>query len=202
MQKTGQKATNKVGLSESNINRKKRLVFKKELHSNLKEVRVNYKGVKVSAYEKDGVVGRYSVKDLTFYPIEDYGVYRNGEHWYLRSKTLLQSNKETTRYRNLSPEQHLISSIKNRAKRTGLDFDINKLTLPKKCPILGLELDYTYGSGRHDNKATVDRIDNSKGYTIENVVVCSWRANRLKNDASLEELEKIYKFVKRHTQRN
>ena len=40
----------------------------------------------------------------------------------------------------------------------------------------------------------MDRRDNSIGYTPENVVVVSWRANRIKSDASAAELQKLANF--------
>ena len=45
-----------------------------------------------------------------------------------------------------------------------------------------------------DNSYSLDRIDSTKGYTIENLMVISNRANRIKNNASNEELEKINEF--------
>jgi hypothetical protein len=42
-----------------------------------------------------------------------------------------------------------------------------------------------------DNSPSLDRIDTSKGYVKGNVWVISWRANKLKSDATLAELESI-----------
>lgn len=35
---------------------------------------------------------------------------------------------------------------------------------------------------------TLDRIDSSKGYTPDNIIVCSWRANNLLKDATAAEM--------------
>lgn len=47
---------------------------------------------------------------------------------------------------------------------------------------------------RRDNSPTLDRIRNELGYVPGNVAVVSYRANRLKSDASLDELRAITKF--------
>ena len=44
------------------------------------------------------------------------------------------------------------------------------------------------GQKRLENSASLDRIDNVKGYIPGNVQVISWRANRVKSDATLDEL--------------
>lgn len=64
------------------------------------------------------------------------------------------------------------------------------------CPIFGVEL--VMGSGtNHKWSPSLDKIVPSKGYVKGNVVVVSLRANMLKSDASINELEAIYKFYKK-----
>src|SRR6266852_3115250 len=60
--------------------------------------------------------------------------------------------------------------------------------LPTHCPILGIQLHYGgNGKGRQDdNSATIDRIDNARGYIRDNVLICSWRANRIKSDETAD----------------
>jgi len=76
------------------------------------------------------------------------------------------------------------------------DFD---LPLPTRCPILGIPL--TYGgngtSRQSDSSATIDEIDNDRGYLKGNVLICSWKANRMKSDASADELLRLGNFSKR-----
>lgn len=72
---------------------------------------------------------------------------------------------------------------------------LESLDLPDVCPILGLELDYTFGKGtRNECSPSIDRIDSNKGYEIGNCIVVSWRANRIKNDGTPEEHRKIAEF--------
>lgn len=92
----------------------------------------------------------------------------------------------------------LYNRLKSSAKKRNIPFsltipELNNLTFPLTCPILGIPLKFN----RHqlqDNSYSIDRIDSSQGYSIDNIVVISWRANRLKNNASLTELNKISNF--------
>ena len=47
-----------------------------------------------------------------------------------------------------------------------------------------------------DYAPSLDRIDPKKGYTKENTIVVSMLANRIKTDASIEQIGKVYKFYK------
>jgi hypothetical protein len=89
----------------------------------------------------------------------------------------------------------LWSSVKNRANRLGLPFDLSPsdIIIPTHCPILGIVIDPSY-TKRSDNSPSVDRVVPSRGYVKGNVVVISWRANRLKSDASVDELRRIASF--------
>jgi len=48
--------------------------------------------------------------------------------------------------------------------------------------------------GNNNNSPSLDRIDNTKGYTPDNVVVVSNRANSIKRDATPDELMAVAKF--------
>jgi hypothetical protein len=95
------------------------------------------------------------------------------------------------------PVRKLIKLARRRAKERGLEFNLTPedVVIPELCPVLGIPL--LVGpceSTWVDGTATLDRIDNSKGYIKGNVLVVSWRANRIKGDASVEELVKLAEF--------
>ena len=91
----------------------------------------------------------------------------------------------------------LYSNIKSRCKRLGREFsiEIEDIIIPEKCPVFGFEL-------KRENRETwmcapsVDRIDSSKGYIKGNVTVVSRRANILKRDATIGELEQLFNYYK------
>lgn len=91
----------------------------------------------------------------------------------------------------------LYNSLKASAKKRNIPFnlkvtELNSLTFPISCPILGIPL--SVNSQQSDNSYSIDRIDSNKGYEIDNIIVISWKANRLKSNASSEDLNKISEF--------
>jgi len=88
-------------------------------------------------------------------------------------------------------------AAKLRSKKKGLEFSItfDDIVLPETCPLLGLKVVIEEFGSRHDSPS-IDRKDPKKGYTKENIWIISTRANILKNNASLEELELLVKNLK------
>lgn len=92
----------------------------------------------------------------------------------------------------------LLQRAKSGARSRKLEFSITAedLPLPAACPILNLQLDYlSLNSTVNPATPSVDRIDNTQGYVPGNVQVISHRANKLKNDASLDELLSLGKWA-------
>lgn len=71
--------------------------------------------------------------------------------------------------------------------------------LPKVCPVLGVPLVYGAEGKRMLNSASVDKLVPAKGYVLENISIISWRANNLKNNASMDEMGKIYAWMQQKT---
>lgn len=93
----------------------------------------------------------------------------------------------------------LLSNATQRAKRAGYEFSLKRedIIIPEKCPALGIELKRE-GRETWFSAPSIDRIDNTKGYTKENIVIVSRRANLLKKDATIEEMIKISEFYKKY----
>jgi hypothetical protein len=90
---------------------------------------------------------------------------------------------------------------KRRAEEKGIPFTItlnhlNDMTIPITCPVLGISMKKGYSNKQSDNSLSIDRIDSKKGYEPGNIMFISWRANRLKNNATEDELIKIGEFYK------
>lgn len=91
----------------------------------------------------------------------------------------------------------LVNSAAQRARKKNLPFKLttNDITIPNYCPVLGIEI-VMDNDKTAENSPSLDRIDNTKGYTKDNVIVISHKANAVKNCANVEELGKIYNFYK------
>ncbi len=101
--------------------------------------------------------------------------------------------------RKRNPRGHLVTEAKSRAKQFGLPFDISvdDINWVTHCPVLGVELVYgrSGGDGHRYNSASLDRRINDLGYVKGNVFVISHRANRMKQDASPEELAALAAYA-------
>ena len=101
------------------------------------------------------------------------------------------------KYETARPEQVLLNRAKQRAKKNNLEFSLKleDIIIPEFCPVLGIPLILKFKTkdGVYKNAPSLDRIDVKKGYTKENSRIISNRANNLKSNATIEELEKILK---------
>lgn len=95
------------------------------------------------------------------------------------------------------PEKYKLKRLKAIAKRKNLDFNLTEedIFVPEVCPILGIPIVSSTISWSSNNPS-VDRVDNSKGYVKGNVRVISFKANSLKSNLSLQEIENLYKYSK------
>lgn len=86
----------------------------------------------------------------------------------------------------------LFQRAKARAKKYNIKFTITEedIKIPKFCPLLHIKIQV---GGSKDYSPSLDRINFKHGYIASNIHVVSWRANRIKNDATLDELIKIGK---------
>jgi len=102
------------------------------------------------------------------------------------------------RVKSKSPEYKMRNRAQIRAKRKNLEFnlEVSDIVIPKTCPVMGIPMFHHPKciGGKHDSPS-LDRIDNSKGYIKGNVQVISMIANRMKFDASPEELLKFADWV-------
>ena len=86
-------------------------------------------------------------------------------------------------------EKQLLKGARRRAREAGLSFDLvlEDIAVPEVCPILGVPIEMsserTYGTS-----PSLDRIVPELGYVRGNVQVISDKANRMKTDASADEM--------------
>jgi hypothetical protein len=92
----------------------------------------------------------------------------------------------------------LWAQAKTRAKRDSREFTIREedILIPRFCPVLGMELVIGGPQSQKDNSPSIDRVDSTRGYTPDNIKVISCRANTLKSNATIEELEAVLSYMK------
>lgn len=95
-------------------------------------------------------------------------------------------------YYETNTELSLLYASRRRAKDRGLahTITVEDIIIPSHCPYLGIELQRVNRDKGTCRSAwpTLDRIDNTKGYTKDNIEVISFKANTMKNNATNEEL--------------
>lgn len=98
------------------------------------------------------------------------------------------------RYREKNPEADMLRIVKSSAKRKGLAFNltIEDIIIPTVCPVLGIELFKDGSKGAHT--PSVDRIKPELGYVKGNILIISLLANRIKTNATVEQINAVGKF--------
>ena len=102
--------------------------------------------------------------------------------------------------------KYLLNRKQQRAISSKIEFNLNTDYLISlyneqngKCFYTGLNLSILFGGPSDPNNLSIDRVDNSKGYLLDNVVLAINRFNKVKSDLSIEEIKKymppIYKKI-------
>lgn len=107
--------------------------------------------------------------------------------------------KEKRRLEAEDVPRKILWRIRNRAKTAGIPFDLEleDIIVPEVCPVLGIKIETIIGGGANQyGSPSMDRIYPDRGYVKNNVRVISNRANLLKSDATIEELEAVLADLK------
>lgn len=97
-----------------------------------------------------------------------------------------------------------LTSARWRARKRGLAFDEALFAYagnpPIHCACCKHPLDYAgkERGGTRGRGLSIDRVDNTKGYTVNNVSFICHRCNALKSDATVDELLAIVAYMQRH----
>lgn len=114
----------------------------------------------------------------------------NKERVKARGKAYREEAKnEMQKWRDDNKDKLYFLSLKSRAKKKGLDFNLDEQDVlgVVLCPVLGFPLVRSVGKPSW-NSPSLDRIDNTKGYVKGNVQIMSYLANSMKRDATNEQL--------------
>ena len=89
----------------------------------------------------------------------------------------------------------VLRNSKARAGKLGIEHTLTQETIPEIpecCPALGTPLVIGgRGADGTRNSPSLDRLDNTEGYTPDNVTWMSLRANAIKTDATLSEIYQV-----------
>lgn len=115
-----------------------------------------------------------------------------------RQENREQSNALRRDWRIQNPEKTMLAAAKKAARVKNVPFDLTAadIVIPFACPVLGVPL-YRGEGIRTECSPSLDRIKPALGYVRGNVMVISWRANRIKADATFEELAAVADFYRR-----
>lgn len=117
------------------------------------------------------------------------------KEYYLKNKD--KHKKYNKDFQLNNKEQSILVTARSNAKKKSMEFNLEKsdITIPKYCPYIGIELTNTIGNGRPGTNPSIDRIDSTKGYIKDNIQIISDLANKMKNNASEEQLIAFAKGV-------
>lgn len=93
--------------------------------------------------------------------------------------------------------KRMLSAAKQRAKDKGLMFDLHyeDVQIPNLCPVLKIPMIPATDGVFTDNSPSLDRLIPYLGYTKGNVKVISMKANRIKTNATSNELAAVLEYV-------
>lgn len=139
---------------------------------------------------------------MPYDPVEEHAEYEKRKPYYRdyyahkKERSLLYQKE----YDKSHPTVRMCKKARARAKEQGIPFAITSkdIVIPECCPVLGIPLFFTPGK-LTDNTPTLDRIVPSLGYVKGNIAVLSCRANRLKQDATVEDVLKLLAWLIRVT---
>lgn len=90
---------------------------------------------------------------------------------------------------------YMATNARSRAKERGLPCDITwrDIVIPAVCPVLGIPLVVSVGQVT-EGSPTLDRIIPELGYVKGNIIVVSELANRIKTNATPEQIMRVGQF--------
>jgi hypothetical protein len=114
---------------------------------------------------------------------------------YCRTNKEWISKRQKMARRN-NPSWEMYRRIRCKSKQENIPFNLDPtdIVIPSCCPILGIQLEMG-NTTVSDNSPSIDRIYPKLGYIKGNIEIISNRANRIKSDATLDELKKIVHFL-------
>lgn len=151
---------------------------------------------------KDPVINRQKAREYALAHPE--WKRRTGREWMRKKRGRMsaeQRHEANVKGKRRDPIGHMLKIAKKRADDKGVPFDIepSDLTMPDVCPVLGIEFKWGFGKmgWRNMHSPSLDRIKPQLGYVRGNVRVISIRANHIKGNATISEMQAVLDYMKR-----
>ena len=135
----------------------------------------------------------------------------------LKEKQRLDGNKYAKKYRLKHKDELNIKSKSDysefgkkfiylmwaRAKKRSIEkeipfnIELSDIVIPNICPVFNVPFSVSKnGKGPSDNSPSLDRMNSKLGYVKGNIQVISFKANRIKSDAEICDVEKVLEYMK------
>lgn len=116
-----------------------------------------------------------------------------------------KSKARAEKWKNNNPKAHwahkTACSLRATAKRKGFNYDLTPAYLlqiaPDTCPVFGVPFMFVGGKCIHEFSPSVDRVNNLFGYTKDNVVVISMKANVIKNAYQSDDVRTVANWLEK-----
>lgn len=143
--------------------------------------------------------------------VQNYATYFKG--YYEKNKDRLNARRKEkykqarldgkpvpTLYRNSSSKSYTYewrmwyqAGLRAKERNLPYDLELTDIVIPEVCPLLGVSLVRDFSD--RSASPSLDRVDPKKGYVKGNVRVISMKANRMKQDVTLEFAKALIKYL-------
>lgn len=115
-----------------------------------------------------------------------------------KREEILQKQRDS-RNKNLALERKLYQSAKRRAVEKSIIFNLSleDIKIPDECPVLKIPLFAGSGGIAGPNSPSIDRIKPEVGYTKDNIAIISMKANMMKSNSTIDEVEALLSWMKK-----
>lgn len=176
------------------------LAAKERHRKDWKNARARQRRANMSAEKRAALKEKRKARDAARYERDRLKIISGAKKYYRKKRHVVLSRDRKRRQSAGYVRLRMLRNAAKRAAKNGLEFnlDFTDVHVPDRCPVLGIPLraGSAHGNAARACNPSLDRIDNSKGYIKGNVRVISLRANWIKRDSTVAELEAVIAYMR------